>query len=222
MKGLLVASSIGLGLASGSAFAADMAAKAAPAVGATTPSPDASPQTIDPASGPDLFNPQNFQLRFGAFAHGVGGVEQGTYDLNPEVVSPQLPFGQGQWWSVLIPRAHLGGLINLEGRTSAVYAGALWTIPLPHRFFTELFLDGEKNDGYLDDPPPGRSGLGCRYLFHAGGSVGYKLSAHWSAMFTFDHQSNGHGIFETECDGLGADTHNPGINDYGLRVGYTF
>jgi hypothetical protein len=31
-----------------------------------------------------------------------------------------------------------------------------------------------------------------------------------------------HGIFDTECDGMGANTRNPGINDYGLRFGYAF
>jgi hypothetical protein len=206
-----------------------------PAVGADLPSTSPAPgylppapppnlnlQTDNSAGGSDLFDPRSFQLRFGAFAHGVGGIEQGTYDLNPEIVFPKLPFGQGHWWSVLIPRPHVGGLINLEGRTSAVYAGALWTFPLPHRFFAELFLDGDKHNGYETNAPPGRAGLGCAYLFHDGGSLGYKLSEHWSVMFTFDHQSNGHGIFGTECDGLGSNTHNPGINDYGLRVGYAF
>ncbi len=41
-------------------------------------------------------------------------------------------------------------------------------------------------------------------------------------MFTFDHQSNGHDEFGTQCHGLGANTPNPGINDYGLRIGYSF
>jgi lipid A 3-O-deacylase len=187
------------------------------------PAPNLTPQTVNSTDGSDIFDPRSFQLRFGAFAHGVGGVEQGTYDLSPEIVFPQLlPFGQGQWWSVLIPRPHVGGLINLEGKTSSAYGGALWTFPLPHRFFAELFLDGDKYWGYESNPPLGRSGLGCPYLFHDGGNLGYKVSDHWSVMFSFDHQSNGHGIFGIDCDGMGSNTRNPGINDYGLRVGYTF
>jgi lipid A 3-O-deacylase len=192
----------------------------APNYPASTPPPAISPPVA--YLPPDVFDPRSFELRFGAFAHGVGGVEQGTVDLNPEFVFPRLPFGEAYWWSVLLPRPHVGGLINLEGRTSAVYAGGLWTFPLPHRFFAELFLDGEKHDGYLNDPPPDRAGLGCPYLFHAGGSLGYSLSRQWSLMFTFDHQSNGHHVFGTECDGMGGNTSNPGINDYGLRVGYSF
>lgn len=185
-----------------------------------TPAPPPAPPAA--ALSPDLFDPHGFEFRFGGFAHGVGGAEQGTVDLNPEIVFPRLPFGQGYWWNVLIPRPHAGGLINLEGRTSAVYAGALWTFPLPHRFFAELFLDGDKHDGYVINPPPGHSGLGCPYLFHDGGSLGYNLTQNWSVMFTFDHQSNGHAIFGTACDGMGSNTRNPGINDYGLRIGYAF
>ena len=215
-----------MGAARPAAFIALLAVMAwRPAIGDDLPAaPPAAPypQTVDAADTSDLFDPQSFQFRFGTFAHGVGGVEQGTYDISPELVLPKLPFGQGRWWDVLIPRAHVGSLINLEGRTSSVYAGGLWTFPLPYRFFAELFLDAAKHDGYLANPPPGRSGLGCSFLFHAGGSLGYKVSEHWSAMFSFEHESNGHGIIGTQCDGDGSNTHNPGFNNYGLRLGYAF
>lgn len=197
----------------GPAFGADLPSAPAPAY-----IPPTAPATVQPM----VYDPEGFEFRFGAFAHGVGGAEQGTYDLNGEFVTPRLPFFEDSWWSVFMPRANVGGLLNLEGRTSAVYAGALWTIPLPHHFFAEAFLDADLHNGYLNNPPPGHSGLGCRYMFHDGGSLGYKLSRHWSVMATFDHQSNGHGIFGTSCDGMGSNTRNPGINDYGLRFGYTF
>jgi lipid A 3-O-deacylase len=197
----------------GPASSADLSAPApsAPANAPYSPFDSSSP-----------FDPYSYELRFGTFAHGVGGAEHGTIDLNPEVVFPRLPFGESYWWNIFVPRPHLGGQINLDGRTSSVYAGALWTFPLPHRFFAELFLDGEAHNGYLVSPPPGHSGLGCPYLFHDGGSIGYHVSQHWSVMFTFDHQSNGHALFGTACDGLGPNTPNAGINDYGLRIGYSF
>jgi lipid A 3-O-deacylase len=164
----------------------------------------------------------HYELRFGAFAHGVASAEQHTFDLNPELVLPILPFGQSGSWRLLIPRPHLGALINLEGRTSSVYAGGLWTIPLHDRFFGELFLDGAAHNGYTAVPPPGHSDLGCAFLFHAGVSSGYHFNSHWSLMLTFDHQSNGHSIFGVVCDGRGSKTHNQGINDYGTRIGYSF
>ena len=205
----------------GSANSADLPSTT-PSPASSAPAPSLGPTPQMGADGSDVLNPRSFELRFGAFAHGVGDAEKGTYDVNPEVVFPELPMGQGQWWNMLIPRAHIGGLINLEGRTSAAYAGGLWTFPLPHRFFAEIFVDGDVHNGYLADAPPGHAGLGCPYLFHVGGSLGYRVSAHWSVMLTFDHQSNGHGIFGTECDGMGSYTTNPEINDYGRRLGYAF
>ena len=46
------------------------------------------------------------------------------------------------FWSPLIPRLHAGVNANLSGRTSVVYAGFLWTVPITERFFVEAFLDG--------------------------------------------------------------------------------
>lgn len=55
------------------------------------------------------------------------------------------------------------------------------------------------------------NGLGCRWAFHSGGSVGYRINDHWSVMGTFDHLSNGQ-----IC------TNNKGINDYGIRAAFSF
>jgi len=181
---------------------------------------DSPPSKLEASSG--LVDPQRYEVRFGGFAHGVESAEKGTVDLNPEFIFPRLPFGQAERWSIFLPRAHVGGLINLEGRTSSFYAGALWTVPLSQRVFAEIFLDGAAHDGYAKSAPPGHNDLGCPYLFHVGGSSGFHFDRHWSLMITFDHQSNGHGIFGTECDGMAANTCNQGINDLGARIGYSF
>lgn len=175
-----------------------------------------------PSTPPAVFDPLRYEVRLGAFAHGIGGVERGTYDLNPEFILPRLPFGYGAWWRPLMPRPHIGGLINLQGRTSSIYAGALWTEPMPHRLFAELFFDGATHNGYTNDAPPDRSDLGCGFLFHVGGSFGYRFLSHWSVMATVDHESNGHSVFGIVCQGRGAETHNQGLNDYGMRFGYSF
>jgi lipid A 3-O-deacylase len=170
----------------------------------------------------DATEAAGYEVRLGAFTHGVGGAERNTYDLNPEFLFPRLPFGRDRWWHLLLPRPHVGGLINLEGRTSSVYAGALWTLPVTQRLFGELFFDGATHNGYTNAAPPDRSELGCAYLFHVGGSIGYYFSEHWSWMATVDHESNGHSVFGIACQGRGADTHNQGFNDYGMRFGYAF
>jgi hypothetical protein len=181
-----------------------------------------APDDADLPAGAAPLEYSGYEARLGAFLHGVGGAEKNTYDLNPEFIFAKLPFGNDRWWRLLIPRPHLGGLINLEGRTSSGYAGALWTVPFRHRLFGELFFDGALHDGYTNDAPAGRSDLGCTILFHVGGSFGYRFSEHWSWMVTVDHESNGHSVFGIACEGQGAATHNQGFNDYGTRIGYAF
>jgi hypothetical protein len=186
------------------------------------PSPGYAPAPVVAAPLFSGYDPYRYEIRFGAFMHGVGGVEKGTYDLSPELVLPRLPFGQTEWWSVLVPRPHAGALLNLEGRTSAVFVGALWSFSLPYRFFAEAFVDGADHNGYQTNPPAGHASLGCPLLFHVGGSAGYSFDSHWNVTLTFDHLSNGKHVFGTECNGLGSNSPNPGLNNYGARLGYAF
>jgi lipid A 3-O-deacylase len=187
------------------------------------PPPPAPPPYAAPPVQPSVFyDPYRIEVRFGGFFHGVGGAEKGTYDLNPELILPRLPLFQNQWWNVFVPRPHVGGMVNLEGRTSDLYAGALWSFPLPYRTFFELFVDGAIHNGVENNPLPGHSGLGCPALFHVGGSFGYAITEHWRAMLTFDHLSNGHYIFGINCAGNIGPTPNPGVNNWGGKIGYAF
>jgi hypothetical protein len=192
------------------------------------PPPAAPPPYVAPPAPPPLppaayfYDPYRIEIRLGGFVHGVGGAEQGTYDLNPEIVFPRLPLFQNQWWNVFVPRPHVGVLANLEGRTSAYYAGGLWTFPLPFRTFFEIFADGAIHNGVEQNPLPGHSALGCPALWHVGGSFGYAITDHWTAMIAFSHLSNGHQIFGINCAGNSGPTPNPGLNDWGARIGYAF
>jgi lipid A 3-O-deacylase len=186
------------------------------------PPPAAPPPYVAPPAPSYFYDPYRAEARLGGFLHGVGGAEKGTYDLNPEFIFPRLPLFREQWWNVFVPRPHVGALANLEGRTSTFYAGALWTFPLPYRTFFELFVDGAIHNGVQQNPLPGHTGLGCPALFHVGGSLGYAITEHWTAMVTFDHLSNGHYIFGINCSGNTGPTPNPGINDWGAKIGYAF
>jgi lipid A 3-O-deacylase len=155
-----------------------------------------------------------WEIRAGAFAHGVGSAEEGTVDLNAEIIAPKL-FAAPGIWNYFVPHFHAGGMLNLSGKTSAVYAGALWRFPVIERLFVEGFFGGAVHNGSLDDSR-GTNALGCNPLFHVGGSVGYQITERWSAIFTFDHLSNGRRVFGTDCD------RNVGVNNYGLRLGFSF
>jgi lipid A 3-O-deacylase len=115
--------------------------------------------------------PYRFEARLGAFAHGVGSVEDNTVDLNVELVFPRLPFGQDAWLSFLVPRPHVGGMVNLSGKTSYVYGGALWTVPLWYGFFAEGFFGGAIHDGSRLGTPT-QAALGCNPLFSCGRLAG--------------------------------------------------
>jgi lipid A 3-O-deacylase len=193
----------------------------APAIAAAadlSPAPIPVPATAPVvAPPPSLFDPYRWEVRFGVMSHGVGSVESGTYDLSPEFVSPRLWRGNGEWWNVFVPRAHVGASVNLSGKTSAVWAGLLWSIPITERWFVEVFGDRAIHNGrLLDGAQFDQVSLGCRNLFHVGGSIGYIPFPRWSVMATFDHISNGNSLFGIDCE------RNQGTNNYGVKVGYSF
>jgi len=174
----------------------------------------ASPALIDPAD--------RFDVRLGAFAHGVGSVESGTADINGELVSPRIPFAVNSPWNVLVPRVNIGGQGNLDSRTSFVYTGFVWTFPVFDGFFFEGFVGPAVHNGSLT-PTDTKAGLGCPVLFHAGASLGYRFDEHWSVMGTFSHLSNGKTLFGIDCGtNQAASGSNQGLNNYGARIGYTF
>ena len=188
-------------------------ARAADLPAARDPVVVAAPQ--DPyALSNGLFNPTRFELRGGVFAHGIGSIEKGSADLNAEIVFPKFYTVPG-WVDVLIPRLHAGGMVNFSGKTDYAYAGALWTVNFFERWFAEAFFGASLHNGF-ENGAPGRIAQSCRLGFHAGASLGYRFDQHWSIMGTYDHLSNGRDAFGTNC------ASNPGLNEYGLRVGYAF
>jgi opacity protein-like surface antigen len=151
------------------------------------------PSLTKPWAPPSVDPANRWEARFGVFAHGVGSVENGTVDLNGEFVSPRL-----------------------------FYATAVWTIPIYDRFFVEGFVGPAIHNGSLVATAT-QSGLGCHTLFNAGANIGYRIDDHWSVMATFNHMSNGKSVFGIDCGTNKAATgSNQGLNDYGIRVGYSF
>ena len=141
-------------------------------------------------------------------------------------MTPRLNFfGATGYWANLIPRLQLGGNWNLAGRTSFAYLDILYTVPVMDWLFVEPFFGGAIHNGSLVGAPT-LSDLGCRELFHVGGSVGVRINQHWNVSGTFEHLSNGKAVFGTNCGtnqtGVGTGGGNQGLNNYGLRLGYAF
>lgn len=152
------------------------------------------------------------EVRAGAFYHGYNSPEAGSADVNLELLSPRVVETGAGYWNYLIPRLHLGGNINTDGRTSDGYLGLTWTTPTLYRIFGEITLGGSVNDGKTSfRPPPGFNAVGCHLMFRESVSLGYQITDHWTVMATAEHISN-----DRLCD------RNAGVTNFGGRIGYVF
>jgi len=152
------------------------------------------------------------ELRGGLLAHNPAGRESGSVDANFEIllVKPFVPADPVM--AFFVPRLHVGGTINTAGDTSSVYAGFTWSYDFTDRLFGELSFGAGFNNGKTGTAVPGdRIALGCSPLFRESASLGYRINANWNVMATVEHQSN-----------AGLCNSNPGMTNYGIRVGYVF
>lgn len=172
---------------------------------------------IGPGSYVPPSQPLSFvsELRIGASAQDPWSPERGSSNLTGEVLLAK-PFTTADLFtSYFVPRPHLGGSLNLDGKTSFAYAGLSWTVDITQRVFIEASLGGAVHNGNTQSNPAflpaDRAALGCSPLFREAGSVGYRLSRNWSVMATVEHLSSG-----------GACSPGRGLTNVGARLGYTF
>ena len=175
----------------------------------------ASAETSKRRGAPPAAQPPSLlsEFRFGFSAHDPWGPERGSGNLAGELLFAK-PFTTADLFtSYFIPRPHVGGSLNFDGRTSYGYAGLTWSVDLAQRVFVEGSLGGAIHDGngHPHLAPPGRQALGCSPLFREAGSVGVRLSTQWSLMATVEHLS--------DWGTCGADRR---LTNVGARVGYAF
>ncbi len=156
---------------------------------------------------------KNGQFRFGASTHGIASAETGTTDANIEWLMPALDLGSFASSNGLSLHPQIGADVNLQGKTSAAFAGLAGVVTLPGGLFVEADLGGSINNGYASNPPAGsnRSELGCTALFREAFVIGLPLSDRLSLMATAEHMSNAN-----LCQP------NNGITNVGLKLGYSF
>ena len=88
---------------------------------------DFGTEPTEPAAVEVSGDPFLDEIRLGVYAHDPWSPEEGSADLNVELLFGKPWGGDADWW---LPRPHVGGTINLAGKTSTVYAGASWQIPI--------------------------------------------------------------------------------------------
>ena len=155
------------------------------------------------------------EVKIGGFAHDIGflthHVETGA-DVNLEMLftPPDVLRIIGS------PRPHIGADINTSGHTSDGYFGLTWGIMLIQSLFgaddgvfANGSLGGAVHDGFIDTAPAGRKRLGSRVLFREGLDVGYWIMEKTNISLYLDHISD-----------AGLTTHNDGLTNLGVRVGF--
>ena len=170
----------------------------------------AATTVAQPASYISLFQ----EVRVGAFAHNPDHNEHAPVDLSIETLSSNLPFADFSnpyvnWF--LSPRIALGAMINTGGKTSYAFGSFNWRIPIYKMFFFEGELGGAANNS-PDWQGPVRIDTGCPVAFRESGGFGLQLTPNWDVIASVEHVS--HASFCTKK--------NPGITDFGVRVGYKF
>lgn len=169
---------------------------------------------ISPAPLPTLMaSPPSFlsEVRFGVSAQDPDGPESGSANLTGEILSVRPWTSADPVLNLFIPRLHLGGSLNLDGRTSFGYAGLTWTFDVTPSLFVEGSFGGAVHNGETDPVTPHHDALGCRALFRESGSLGFRVTPNWSVMATVEHLSN-----------AGLCSNNRGLTNVGMRIGYTF
>ena len=152
------------------------------------------------------------EARIGGSAHDPWSPEQGSANLTGEILFAKPFTAADLFTSYFVPRPHIGGSLNFDGKTSFAYAGFTWTIDITPRFFVEGSFGGAIHNGETGRiVPENHNALGCSPLFRESGSVGVRLSANWSVMATVEHLSN-----------AGLCSQNRGLTNIGARLGYTF
>jgi lipid A 3-O-deacylase len=169
--------------------------------------PNTAPLPVLARSSPTFVS----EVRLGASAQDPSGPESGSANLTGEILSVRPLTVADPILSLLIPRVHLGGSLNLDGRTSFGYAGLTWTLDVTPSVFVEGSFGGAVHDGENNPVERHRNALGCTVLFRESGSLGIRVTKDWSVMATVEHLSN-----------AGLCSNNRGLTNVGVRVGYSF
>lgn len=154
------------------------------------------------------------EVRVGVYAHNPSLDEKETVDVSGQILSsPINAFRTGKAWAdaLLNPRLHVGGMLNTEGLTSYAYAGFTWRAYV----FDKLFVEGELGGAWNNSPDKvhhNRITIGCPVTFRESAGVGYQFTNNISLLANVEH------ISHANLCGDG----NPGLTDFGVKLGYKF
>jgi lipid A 3-O-deacylase len=157
------------------------------------------------------------EVKAGVLAHDVG-VLGDSVESGADIVGEMLFTSPRFLDAIGAPRPALGVSGNTAGKTDYLYLDLAWTATVWHQapqseegIYVGGALGGAVHDGQLNQFVDHDKALGTRGLFHLAVEAGYRIDPAYSVELYFDHLSN-----------ADISTHNPGLNNVGLRVGFKF
>lgn len=157
------------------------------------------------------------EIKAGVLAHDVGFLGdpiEGGADIVGEILFTSPHFLD----AIGAPRPALGGSVNTAGKTDYLYLDLAWTGTICHPglapddgVYVGGALGGAVHDGHLNNRVDDDKALGTRGLFHLAVELGYRFDPSHSLELYLDHLSNAN-----------TSSHNPGLNNIGLRAGFKF
>ena len=150
------------------------------------------------------------EVRLGFLIHDEGPAshrKEDGYDGNVEVLFTSPEFLDLIW----APRPHFGASINSQGDTSQAYLGLTWEWEFLKGAFFDFSFGGAYHTGEKTTDDRDKKELGCSVLFRGSIDLGYRFTDHHGVSLFLDHISN----FKL-C------SENEGLENVGLRYGYTF
>ena len=135
------------------------------------------PQTVI-GPGPDTYTNFFQEVRVGVFSHNEIHDEGAPVDVSAELLSSPIGYANnigGRYFSWFFnPRINIGAMINTGGKTSYLFTGLTWRIPIYKGFFFEGEFGAAVNTSTLRDEPD-RVNTGCRWDFRESGGFGYQF-----------------------------------------------
>jgi len=174
------------------------------------PVSEVPPMRAEPMGGRSGIASILSEVRVGALAHDEGPFgrhKENGVDGNLEFlfVSPDFLH------YILAPRPQLGVSVNSKGNTSSAYFGLNWEWKAWRGLFLDFSFGGMAHNGYNRTNLLDRKELGCHVLFRESLELGWRFAEKHSVSFLVDHSSNGRLCSKNE-----------GLNDLGIRYGYSF
>jgi lipid A 3-O-deacylase len=171
--------------------------------------------SLSPAAAqPRIFD----EIKVGVVDHDIGIF--GHHKESGGDVNLELLFASPDFLRVIgAPRPHIGTDVNSDGNTSQFYLGLTWHLTLlpglmakSDPLYVEASLGGAIHNGEAEGPlNSNEKRLGSVALFRESLELGWRFTDSQSIGIFMDHISN-----------AGLATHNEGLTNLGMRLGFKF